>query len=278
MTTPDDRSASHPRTFGEELKRRRVAAGLSLEDIAHETKISRRVLDALESGSFGQLPERVFSRSFVGQISRLIGADEAELLGAFDAAWERFLLTSGSHPALAVVEPPPARTVRLGYWIPLVLAVAVLAAVVLVIVRGWSRPERTLPPDPRRSVATRPTPTSTAGRLLPTAPPVESQPTAPPAVAAQQVAIGIAVESGRECWVYYRDHDGRTDQQLLVGGAHLELTLAGPVKLTLGNAGAATVTTGGREYDDLGGYGQVVHAHVGADGLRRLRGGDLDGG
>jgi hypothetical protein len=35
---------NHPKAFGEELQRLRQSAGLSLEDIADETKISRQIL------------------------------------------------------------------------------------------------------------------------------------------------------------------------------------------------------------------------------------------
>lgn len=278
MTTPGDRLPTKPRAFGEELQRQRLAAGMSLQDIVEETKISLRVLEALESGAFGYLPERVFSRNFVIQVGRLTGADVPRLTEAFDAAWERFLLTSGSHPALAVADLPQTQRFEWSFWIPLALGAVILAAVAAVIVRGWSRPETTLPPDPRRSAAARPSPTVPATRLPATGTAVESQPTTLIPQPSETVDIAIEVREGRECWVYFRDRNGRTDQRLVAGGARLQLTLAGPVKLTLGNAGAVTVATGGQRYADLGGYGEVVHAHVGADGLRRLRGGETDGG
>ena len=58
---------NHPKAFGEELQRLRQSAGLSLEDIADETKISRQILRCLESGDFRFLPQMVFSRNFVAQ-------------------------------------------------------------------------------------------------------------------------------------------------------------------------------------------------------------------
>ena len=65
-----------------------------------ETKISRRILEALENGRFQYLPERVFSRNFVRQYTAFIGYHDERILEWFDEAWKRFELASGSfHPA-----------------------------------------------------------------------------------------------------------------------------------------------------------------------------------
>ncbi len=64
---------NHPKTFGEELRRLRESAGLSLEDIAEETKISKRILNNLEAGDFRFLPQMVFSRNSSPSTPRLSG-------------------------------------------------------------------------------------------------------------------------------------------------------------------------------------------------------------
>lgn len=275
MTSPREQQPIHPRTFGEELRRTREAAGTSLDEIIAETKISRRVLEALEEGKFGFLPEPVFSRNFVMQYARVVGTDPDRLAEWFDRAWERYLLASGSHPGMVVEESPPTASVRWGFWIPIILGAAVVMAVTAMIVGGWTSPPEVLPPDPRRSPASRPSPTaSVAGLPSPSA----GAAATPAAVDAEHtVEVAFEVDEGRECWVYYRDRDGWTDQRLLAGGERLELSLAGPVTLTVGNAGAVTVVTGGRRYEGLGQAGEVLHARVGRDGLQRLRGGGADG-
>lgn len=275
MTSPPEKQPIHPRTFGEELRRIREAAGVTLDEIITETKISRRVLEALEEGKFGFLPERVFSRNFVAQYARVVGADPGRLAESFDRAWERYLLASGSHPSLVVEEPPPTTSVRWGFWIPMMLGAVVVLAVAAMIVGGWMSPPEELPPDPRRSPASRPSPTAAVAGMPSPGADTATTPTA--VVAEHAVEVVFEVDEGRECWVYYRDRDGRTDQRLLAGGQRVELSLAGPVTLTVGNAGAVTVVTAGRRYEDLGRLGEVVHVRVGPDGLRRLRGGGADG-
>ncbi len=81
------------------------------------------------------------------------------------------------------------------------------------------------------------------------------------------MAITIRVRPESECWVHYRDHNGVAGGKLLAGGAEESMVLVGPIKLTIGDAGAATLEVGGRVYADLGRPGQVVHTEVSADGL-----------
>jgi len=84
------------------------------------------------------------------------------------------------------------------------------------------------------------------------------------------VDLKIVVDPNEECWVRYRDREGRSEQRLLAGGETLELQLEGPVKLTVGNASAARLVVGGVTYGDLGVPGQVVHAEASLQGLIEL--------
>ncbi len=90
----------------------------------------------------------------------------------------------------------------------------------------------------------------------------------------EPIVLAVRVDPAKECWIHYRDREGRTEQRLLPGGSDVQLELNGPVKLTVGNAGAATLMVGGVEYSDLGVPGQVVHTEVSRDGVRTLGVGD----
>lgn len=262
---------THPIAFGDELVRLRTSSGLTLEDVMSETKISRRVLEALESGRFQFLPEQVFSRNFVRQYAVLVGGDSERLVEAFDAAWERFQLSSGTHPALCVDEPPPRAPIHWRFWFPIATGGALMAFAALVILWGGRSPGDELMPDPRRPILVRP-----VGLADPTAV-ADPQRTIEPEQGApvpEPVAITVRVDEGKECWIHYRDRDGMTDQRLVRGGEEVLLQLTGPVKFTVGNAGAATVVVGDSEYRNLGVAGQVVHTEVSRDGLTPLRSGN----
>ena len=64
--------------FGEKLRKQREQRGLALEAISNTTKISVRMLRALEEEHFDQLPGGVFNKGFVRAYSRQIGLDAEE--------------------------------------------------------------------------------------------------------------------------------------------------------------------------------------------------------
>ncbi|UCF80868.1 MAG: helix-turn-helix domain-containing protein [Acidobacteriota bacterium] len=78
-----------PLSFGEALRREREARGVSLEEIARKTRISRRHLEALEQERFESLPGRVFAKGFVRAYCECIGANAADFLERCTALSER---------------------------------------------------------------------------------------------------------------------------------------------------------------------------------------------
>jgi cytoskeletal protein RodZ len=258
---------TNPKTFGEELRRLREEAGVSLDVICSETKISRRILEALESGSFEHLPERVFRRSFVRQYALAIGSDASELLEAFDQAWSRFESDSSEFELPIFDEPAPAPSIRWGFWFPISVGAVILVSVGVVILSGSEPGQAALVAIPRTTVQTfTPAVTPVTPPQIPTAVTVSE----PGPAVERVVPIVVRVDQGKECWVHYRDREGRTEQTLVRGGGELSLELDGPIKLTVGNAGAATLVVGGVEYTDLGVPGQVVHTEVSSQGVQTL--------
>jgi len=67
-----------------DLPRFRRKAGVSLEEIAQETKISLRFLRAIEAEEFDQLPGGIFNTRYFRQYAAAIGYDETELLAHYD--------------------------------------------------------------------------------------------------------------------------------------------------------------------------------------------------
>ena len=79
----DSTVSSHKRGGVElDLTRFRTRAGVSLEAIAHRTKIGLRFLQAIEGEQFEKLPGGIFSTSYLRQYAEAIGYD-VEALVAF---------------------------------------------------------------------------------------------------------------------------------------------------------------------------------------------------
>jgi cytoskeletal protein RodZ len=73
-------------TFGEKLRKQREQRGLALDAISNTTKISTRMLRALEEEHFDQLPGGVFNKGFVRAYARQVGLDEEEAVTDYLAA------------------------------------------------------------------------------------------------------------------------------------------------------------------------------------------------
>jgi len=72
--------------FGEKLRKQREQRGLALDAISNSTKISGRMLRALEDEHFDQLPGGVFNKGFVRAYARQVGLNEEEAVTDYLAA------------------------------------------------------------------------------------------------------------------------------------------------------------------------------------------------
>jgi cytoskeleton protein RodZ len=167
-------------SLGARLKREREQQGMELEGVAATTKISVRMLQALEEERFGQLPGGIFNKGFVRAYARHLGLDEEQAIADYLVAAGGPTPSKEPEAVLAdlaarAVEVRPEAEPRRSGDIPwgklsvLLLVVAVAFALWSARSRGSrSRPED-LPAD--APVATAPTPTApTPTAPTPTAP------------------------------------------------------------------------------------------------------------
>jgi len=73
-------------SVGSRLRDARETRGLSLEDIAQITKISRSHLDAIENDNFQVLPAPAFARGFVRSYASAVGLDPNEMVRALPSS------------------------------------------------------------------------------------------------------------------------------------------------------------------------------------------------
>ena len=69
--------------FGEGLRREREMRGISLDDIAADTKIGTRLLRALEEEHFDSLPGGIFNKGYVRAYARCVGIDEEQAVAEY---------------------------------------------------------------------------------------------------------------------------------------------------------------------------------------------------
>src|SRR6187551_1952710 len=68
-----------PYGVGEQLRAAREAKGMTLAQIAGETRIPQRHLQTIEAGDFALLPARTYAISFSKNYAKMVGLDQAEV-------------------------------------------------------------------------------------------------------------------------------------------------------------------------------------------------------
>lgn len=116
--------------IGERLRRAREAAGLTIEDVAAQTRISVRHLHDIERGDFAALPGRTYAFGFSRTYARTVGLDEGEVADAVRA--ELDAATDYDRPMAAKFEPgDPARVPSGGLvWFSII-------AILLLLIGGY---------------------------------------------------------------------------------------------------------------------------------------------
>jgi cytoskeleton protein RodZ len=102
-------------SFGEKLRKEREQRKITLDDISSSTKISTRMLRALEDEHFDQLPGGVFNKGFIRAYARHIGLDEEQAITDYlDATNQNPSgATPASVPEISVVAAQAAQIDRL---------------------------------------------------------------------------------------------------------------------------------------------------------------------
>ncbi|MCI0444470.1 helix-turn-helix domain-containing protein [bacterium] len=97
-------------SLGEELKRERELREISLREISEATKISIRILEAIEKNNFQALPGGIFNRNFLRAYAEFIGIDSENVVRKYHQQFD----TPGGHlaptPGMAIAFQEPTET------------------------------------------------------------------------------------------------------------------------------------------------------------------------
>src|SRR5688572_11815822 len=119
----DETDAIETPTTGERLRVAREEKGLSLEDLAAQTRIPRRHLESLETGDWERLPAPTYTLGFAKSYAGAVGLDRAEIADQLRA--EMGGVRSETSAAEVFQPADPARAM------PKWLIFAAIAAVIL---------------------------------------------------------------------------------------------------------------------------------------------------
>jgi cytoskeleton protein RodZ len=225
-------------SFGENLRRERELRGVSLREIADETKISIRFLQALEQDRFDALPGGLFRRTFVRQYARHVGLDPERLVA-------EFIYAHGDDTPAVAFRSPEDRKFPTGT----VLTAVGLVALGLV---SFSKSRVMKPKEEVAQASTAPAVTLPVDHVYPAGQP---QPREEKPGDVQNLVLTLSAKES--CWVAVQV-DGQTVlNRVLAEGETETLQAQGEIVLSVGNAGGLSFRVNDRPGVSLGRAGEV---------------------
>ena len=278
--------------FGASFRRAREAAGLPLERIAAETRISTRFLLAIESEDFHVLPGGVFNRGFVRAYAVHLGLDPDQAV----TEYSRISATSDEPlEALRESERASSKKAERSLYPVLGVLLVILIGVYYFVNRGSPpKPTDTVAPSNSQDVVTTPTP-STPAPALPTSPaetidaPVQTPPitaslnAAPAAVAPATEAkpattpfatgaLVLEVDVKELTWIRIATDGTVALNDSVAAGTVRRFSAEHSIDVILGNAGGTTMRINGRDMGQLGARGQVREFKITPENALRIQG------
>src|SRR6188768_1461606 len=112
---------------GERLREAREARGLTLAQVAGETRIPQRHLQTIEAGDFTALPARTYAISFSKNYARMVGLDQNEIAAMVRVELDALDPTPRLRPAGFEPGDPARVPSRALGWLSAIAVVLVLA-------------------------------------------------------------------------------------------------------------------------------------------------------
>jgi cytoskeleton protein RodZ len=253
-------------SFGEELRRERIIRGVSLEEISAATKISIRLLTALEGSDVSRLPAPVYSRGFIRAYSRHLGLDPDEMINAYlaDVAPEKKRDVSESRRGGIRSRFLRGRRAAGTIVISVTGILLVLGMIAKPQRRAFSStpvPPRELAPVSFKNVSVSPGPAPAIQEPSPV--PASPEPAAAMANVREESAprgagVSMVLEFEQDSWTEVSADGQSIFSGMMRRGIKREFQAREGFRLTLGNAGGVRVTVDGRALEPLGQAGQVV--------------------
>jgi cytoskeletal protein RodZ len=238
--------------FGASFKKAREAKGISLDQIAKQTRISTRFLTAIENEEFHVLPGGIFNRGFVRSFAEALGLDAEEAV----ADYERLLSAREPIEDVASEKPPPVNGRRQLYPVAIVILAVAIAAFYIVTRESG-----------RTGVKPASSPPAPAAQPAPPAPHLEpevteaaaaslAEPEAAHPAAAQSLTLDI--EAREKTWIrVVSDGNSVNPGEVLEPGMTRQFTAENSIKISIGNAAGLTLKVNDRLLKPLGKSGEV---------------------
>jgi cytoskeleton protein RodZ len=236
--------------ISETLRRERLKQGLELQQLSDSTKISSRMLQAMEAGDLSRLPGGVFTRSFFRQYAAALGLDPAMVeveVRQLAPNPDQVVVSREKETQLntyEALEPRSKSLTAATVWVVLAL---VGCGGVYYFAKNY-QPSNT--PKPVETTVSTPDPTK-----APTTPVLAATPPGTPPIGSG--SLQVVLNASEQSWVSVT-----VDGKLLFSGIlkpndRREINAEERVKVIAGNAGGIDISLNGKNIESLGPRGQV---------------------
>jgi transcriptional regulator with XRE-family HTH domain len=241
----EDTIIQSPPGVGEQLREAREAKGLTLEQVAAETRIPQRHLVAMEAGEFAKLPGRTYAVGFARTYAKAVSLDPDAIAvgvrGELDAQTEDGYRPASFEPG----DPARVPSRALGWFAA--FAVLLLLAGGFFFFRTMFAPAGELPSlvqQQRRAQQ----------------PAARPQPAAAPAAAANAAGPVVFTALAPGIWVKFYDASGKQlmQKQMAQGESYTVPADAQGPMLWTGRPDALAITIGGKPLPKLAEQEQVM--------------------
>ena len=234
-----------PNDIGEQLRTAREARGLSLEQVAAETRIPQRHLVAIEANDFAKLPGRTYAVGFTRTYAKMLGLDTDEAASLVRAELDAQSDDGYRQTSFEPGDPARVPSRALGWFAA--LAVVLLIAGVFFFFRTMFAPAGDLPSLLDQQRAAQVAAARTGAAPAPAAP---TAPGGPITLTAQ--AQGI--------WIKVYDGQGKTlFEKLMDQGESFTVPADAPnPMLWTGRPDALAITVGGKAIPRLADHQTVM--------------------
>ena len=248
--------------------------GLTLDQVARETRIGTRMLEAIEKEEFNLLPGGIFSRGFIRSYVERLGLDPEKAV----ADYERLSndRESSAMEGLRVTLEQPEKGNR--RWYPIAIGILIILIVIFYIVTRRQATTVTASQPPAivtAPISPPPPPQPTTAEAPPTDVTQAPAPVPPPSPEPTAVgdALTLELSATQETWIKV-SADGHTVMagEVLSSGMTRRFTGQTSITLVVGNAGGIAIKVNDHAIFPLGQNGQVRFLTITPENLKSIIG------
>ena len=244
----------------DELKKRRIELGKTIEEIAEITKIKKSCIQNIEEGNFDQLPAELYTKSYIRTYAEILQLDPEPFIKCYEnylKAKKQPSLISQTETLKKVSSKKNFKFNNLPRWAITSIIILSVFVIVLILTKIDNRHEK-LPLTSNietTSVAQKSNEDNKIKEEQPAQKPTEENKITPN-------KNTLKIEATDEVWMRITIDGKEKKEFLLKQGQSLEFTAEKFFKVHIGNAGGVKVYFNDKDLGKIGEKGQVVYLNL----------------